>query len=1568
MKKNIQKISKKSKLLLKTGMVLFFAFVIYSGAIIKVNFAHAANACVSTATGNSNVSGTWTSCGGTTPQPADTISIANTHTVTVVGTLSVAGVTIQNGGTLNAGSGTINDSGNFTINSGGTYVKNTGTLNFNGGIAQTVTDSNTTKQDLGTITVSAGAIPAISSTPIQSVTQISTNSTNSTAITLTSTPINGNTLIFGRADANTAQTVSSIVETGVTWAKAVSSATNQEAEIWYGTVGSGASTAITVNYGSTESTVSTMSVTEWSGIKLSSPVDAAAGNNGNSTTLTTATITPTASRNMLLIAAGRRGGAFSSGPTSGFTFIAVNQYAYLVVGSTTGSYSTSWTYTTSNLWEVEIAAFTAASTGAASTLKLGSSIKATKINVAASQTLDFNGSNTLTLTGSGTGASRPLINSGTFTKSTGITEYAGTSATEISDLTSDNVTYNALTLDPAATVTYTLGTAASQTLTAATLTIGDSTNALTLTSATYNPTINIAGSLAIGSAAAYTKGSGVTTLNSGNTVGVSDNTSSKQDLGAVVIAASGGGAASTVDLFTSLKLTSLLINASQTLDFNGSTVITITGSGTGAARPLINNGIVIQSSGTIDYKNAINGNTEIANVTSDNVTYNNLTIESPGGCGCTPNFRGGTAASQTLTVNGNLVIGDSTNAVQFSHSTYNSTINYLGNVTINANALYIKGTGVTTFKRGGTQTLTDNATAKQDVGAVVVAVNGTNTTLSLASSVKLTSLTINASQTFTANGSNTLTITGSGVAAARPLLNSGTFTQSTGTVEFIGTSTTEVASVTSGNVTYNNLIIDPAATVTYKLGTATSQTFTVNGNFTIGDATNALTLDDSAATGYGNVINLGGNWVINANAIFLSPTATVTLMKGGTQTVTDNTTTKQNLGNITIAVNGTNTTVNLGSDVLVTTLLINSSQTFSANGSNKLTITGSGTGASRPLINNGTFTQSTGTVAYTGSSATEISNFTSGNITFYNLSLVPAGTVTYTLGTAVSQVLAVTNNLVVGNGTNALTTTAATYNPTISVGVDFSIAANAAFTSTSGTLTIGRNFDNSGSFTHNSGTVVFNDNTQTSAVTISSGTTFNNITSTTAGKTIKFKKATTGAPVFTLAGTFLITGTPTSLITIQSDTNGSQWLPHFNSAQSSVTYANIQDSGCDTGTSNLTLDDTSINISNNAACWVFPSTIIISGNVYQDQLVSPTVWTGCDGTTKNISIAVNGAAKSRVSCNASTGAFTINKTAATNNIVVVYLDTNGGNKGVLYTRAVNSSTNITSLMPTKNVIWLRYETGSSVTNSDINTYDKTQDTDIPVDSNGTNIVGDSGTELFVDASKTFVPGGNVNVDNILIKGTYTGAADTTTTTNGVNIASTGTLTAPNALVIGGDLTNDGTFTHNSGTVTMNFAGGVTANVKGANNIVFNNFTGTSASPGAILQFKAGGTYTFAGTFGVQGVAGAPIKLKSTTGGSQWTATFNGSIIVNYLIVMDSTCSGGSNPGVNYTIVNSGNNGPCWAFYIIGGGSSSSALDGGTGGGTPVNGGGNAGTGGSGGSGGGTPVNGGGNGGGIGAAP
>jgi len=75
---------------------------------------------------------------------------------------------------------------------------------------------------------------------------------------------------------------------------------------------------------------------------------------------------------------------------------------------------------------------------AATTVTLGSSVKAISVEILDGNTLDVNGSNAITLTGSGS----PFDVRGTFTASTGTVLYAGSSATTIASLSADNHYYN----------------------------------------------------------------------------------------------------------------------------------------------------------------------------------------------------------------------------------------------------------------------------------------------------------------------------------------------------------------------------------------------------------------------------------------------------------------------------------------------------------------------------------------------------------------------------------------------------------------------------------------------------------------------------------------------------------------------------------------------------------------------------------------------------------------------------------------------------------------------------------------------------------------------------------------------------------------------------------------------------------------------------------------------------------------------------------------------------------------------------------------------------------------------
>jgi len=112
-------------------------------SLFSISYAWA-NACVSQVSGNWNAAGTWTSCGGLTPQAADTAQIAGGFTVTMNTTATVASLTVgssnsNNISTLifNAGSqltvtGTVTLSGTNFNRSGVTNMAAGGTLIVNG--------------------------------------------------------------------------------------------------------------------------------------------------------------------------------------------------------------------------------------------------------------------------------------------------------------------------------------------------------------------------------------------------------------------------------------------------------------------------------------------------------------------------------------------------------------------------------------------------------------------------------------------------------------------------------------------------------------------------------------------------------------------------------------------------------------------------------------------------------------------------------------------------------------------------------------------------------------------------------------------------------------------------------------------------------------------------------------------------------------------------------------------------------------------------------------------------------------------------------------------------------------------------------------------------------------------------------------------------------------------------------------------------------------------------------------------------------------------------------------------
>ena len=116
----------------------------------------------------------------------------------------------------------------------------------------------------------------------------------------------------------------------------------------------------------------------------------------------------------------------------------------------------------------------------------------------------------------------------------------------------------------------------------------------------------------------------------------------------------------------------------------------------------------------------------------------------------------------------------------------------------------------------------------------------------------------------------------------------------------------------------------------------------------------------------------------------------------------------------------------------------------------------------------------------------------------------------------------------------------------------------------------------------------------------------------------------------------------------------------------------------------------------------------------------------------------------------------------------------------------------------------------------------------------------------------------------------------------------------------GNFANSATFTHSNGAVV--FAGSTTAIISGSS--TFYDFTCTTA--GKQITFTSGTTQIIAGTLTLTGTSSGRIKLRSSSSGVVWNINPQGSRIVTYVDVKDSTNLNASNIDTTYSF-NSGNN-------------------------------------------------------------
>jgi hypothetical protein len=143
------------------------------------------------------------------------------------------------------------------------------------------------------------------------------------------------------------------------------------------------------------------------------------------------------------------------------------------------------------------------------------------------------------------------------------------------------------------------------------------------------------------------------------------------------------------------------------------------------------------------------------------------------------------------------------------------------------------------------------------------------------------------------------------------------------------------------------------------------------------------------------------------------------------------------------------------------------------------------------------------------------------------------------------------------------------------------------FTAPSATVSIKKDFNNTGTLSASVGTFAFIDNTQPSIVSGSNA--FNNLSVTTAGKVVNFTAGTTT----TVNGALTATGVEGNPVIFNSTTGSSSWTINHQGTES-ISYLTVSWSACHGSSTDITLTTTSNNGGNNGACWKF---IVIGGGV-----------------------------------------------------------------------------------------------------------------------------------------------------------------------------------------------------------------------------------------------------------------------------------------------------------------------------------------------------------------------------------
>ncbi len=311
----------------------------------------------------------------------------------------------------------------------------------------------------------------------------------------------------------------------------------------------------------------------------------------------------------------------------------------------------------------------------------------------------------------------------------------------------------------------------------------------------------------------------------------------------------------------------------------------------------------------------------------------------------------------------------------------------------------------------------------------------------------------------------------------------------------------------------------------------------------------------------------------------------------------------------------------------------------------------------------------------------------------------------------------------------------------------------------------------------------------------------------------------------------------------------------------------------------------------------------ISGTVYSDDdEVTPLA-----GET--VRLLINGVDSGLTDITDASGNYRIETTPSPGDLLLVYIDSGGGNQGTVVSASNGQS--FTGANIYQNHIVVRHDNAGIMSNAMLNSATN-GDTDIQYAVVLGNLTVGGANELYIPGGHSYIPGGNVTTPSMESLGTFDGGANTIDINGALSIAG-GNFTASSAIMsIQGDYAlSAGTFTHNSGTVVFD---GENQTLTGST--TFNNLTKTDSVDDATdvsLIFDNNATQTIIGTLTLDGLDDDErVNLVSDNPGNQWSINLavTATKAINFVDVMDSDASGSDAAQIPINppnSINSGNN-------------------------------------------------------------